>query len=219
MADHWSESEIHLWRADLRVPPENGLLSDDELDRAWRLIFERDRNRFVAARSMLRRICAGYTGQNPKAVRFRYSTHGKPEFAAGEPGAEIHFNLSHSEDLAVYAFSSRLRVGVDIERVRPLAEMDTIVGNFFSPVDQQSFGALDPAIRNESFFRYWTRREAFVKAMALGIAASPEDLHVSGTNRYRDWSVRDIAVGAGFAGAIAAEALEFTVIWRDVSAL
>jgi 4'-phosphopantetheinyl transferase len=215
MADYWSEREIHLWRADLRIPAENGILSEDELERVTRLIFEQDRNRFIAARSMLRRICAGYTGENPKSIRFRYGTHGKPELA----GAGIHFNLSHSEDLAVYAFSSRLRVGVDIERIRPVADAESIVRDFFSAVDHKSFVTIDPSLKNESFFRYWTRREALLKAMALGIATPPEDLHVGVPNGYGEWSVRDIAVGEGFAGALAADAPEFTVVWREVSEL
>lgn len=215
MADNWSGTEIHLWRTDLSVPAENGLLSEDERERASRLIFERDRNRFIAARSMLRRICASYMGENPKSIRFRYGIHGKPELA----GAGIHFNLSHSEGLAVYAFSARLRVGVDIEQIRPVADAESIVRDFFSPADHKSFVAIDPAHKNESFFCYWTRREALLKAMALGIATSPDDLNVGVPNGYGEWSVRDIAVGDGFAGALAADAPEFTVVWRDVAEL
>jgi 4'-phosphopantetheinyl transferase len=215
MADSWFETEIHLWCADLSMRLEAGLLSEEELERAKRLIFERDRNRFIVTRSMLRRICAGYTGENPNAIKFRYGIHGKPELV----DAGIHFNLSHSEDLAIYAFSSRLRVGVDIERIRPVGDAESIVRDFFSAADHEAFVKIDPSLRNAAFFRYWTRREALLKAMALGIATPPEDLHVSVPNEYGEWSVRDIAVGDGFAGALAADASEFTIVWRDVSEL
>jgi 4'-phosphopantetheinyl transferase len=89
------------------------LLSPDEVERASRFIFERDRRRYVAARGQLRQLLGGYIGVAPEALSFAYGQYGKPRLA--DPSASVEFNLAHSAALAVVAVAHGAIVGVDVE--------------------------------------------------------------------------------------------------------
>ncbi len=116
------------------------LLSADEIERARRFVRDRDRTRFISARGRLREILASRIGSAPAAVRLAYGENGKPRLADAKD--QIHFSLSHSEDLAALAISNDCELGLDIEHVRPLKE--DIAGRFFSPDEVNALEALPP---------------------------------------------------------------------------
>jgi 4'-phosphopantetheinyl transferase len=141
------------------------LLTDDERTRAERFRLARVRDQFVAARGQLRALLGRYLGLEPRAVPVLYADGGKPHLPAGYP---LHFNLSHTDGLAVFAVGHS-RVGVDVERVRPIPDADGLVSRFFTRRECEQFQALPPSARPGAFLRAWTRKEAVLKAIGRGV--------------------------------------------------
>lgn len=141
------------------------LLSADERARADRFIRQRDRERYVAAHGAVRCILGKTMGRDPADLVFTANPWGKPELAL--PGAPF-FNLSHTDDLGALAIGWRCPVGVDIEQVRPI-EPD-VAKLSFSPAEQAELARLHGAEWLQGFYRCWTRKEAVIKALGLGLA-------------------------------------------------
>jgi 4'-phosphopantetheinyl transferase len=171
---------IEVWDVALDTA-DAAVLSADERERAARFHFERDRDRFIAGRSSLRRILAGYLALDPATLVFEYNRFGKPALA-GATG--LHFNASHSEGRMLVAVAGR-EVGVDLERERPGVGFDTIVQRYF------------PGTPPGEFFRAWARREAYLKAIGRGLAELSEPMQ-------EGWWVEDLDAGPGWAAAVAA---------------
>jgi 4'-phosphopantetheinyl transferase len=144
-------------------------LSDAERVRAGRFAFERDRCRFIAGRARLRHLLALRLGMRADLIQLDYGPRGKPRLAGGCAESDLRFNVSHCEDVALYAFASGREVGVDVEAVRELRDADAIAARFFSPRENRSYLALDPRDRPLGFFNCWTRKEAFIKALGEGL--------------------------------------------------
>jgi 4'-phosphopantetheinyl transferase len=137
------------------------------------------RNRFIAARALLRDLLAGYLGQSPGAIRFEYNEWGKPALAPGLVASDLRFNLSHSQDLAMYAFVIERDVGVDIEMIRAEVANERIAENFFSRWEVETLRALPREHQVEAFFNCWTRKEAYVKARGQGLSIELDSFDVS----------------------------------------
>ena len=164
--------EIVVFRLDVgaeAVRASAALLSVPERQRASRFVFERDRHRFIVARARLRELLAGRLGVRPDAVELVYGAQGKPALAPCFAGPGLRFNVSHSDDLAVYAFSRGREIGVDVEAVREMRDADDIAARFFSRRENEAYRALDPRDRPQGFFNCWTRKEAFIKAIGDGL--------------------------------------------------
>ena len=144
-------------------------LSDAERLRASRFVFDRDRRRFIAGRARLRHLLASRLGVQPDAVELVYGPHGKPGLSRRFADADLRFNVSHSEDVAVYAFSRGCEIGVDVEVVRALSDADDIAARFFSRRECEAYLALGPRDKPVGFFNCWTRKEAFIKAIGDGL--------------------------------------------------
>jgi 4'-phosphopantetheinyl transferase len=145
------------------------LLSDRERDRARRFAFDRDRNRFIVARALLRQLLAVRLGVRPESVEFASGARGKPALGGRFAASDLRFNVSHCEDVAVYAFSSGREVGIDVEAVRELPDADDVAARWFSPHEYATYRALEPGDRALGFFQCWTRKEAFIKALGDGL--------------------------------------------------
>ena len=177
--------ELRVWLAPANLPPERvaalaAELAPDELARAARFHFERDRVRYIAARGSLRRILAGCAGVAPARLRFDYSPYGKPSLApTAEMPAPPAFNISHSGEWALVAVRRAGRVGVDIEVIRPELARESIAERFFSPAEVAALRSLPAAEQGAAFFRCWTRKEAFVKARGEGLALPLDAFDVS----------------------------------------
>jgi 4'-phosphopantetheinyl transferase len=156
-----------------------GLLSDAERERASRFVFDRDRRRFIVSRARLRQLLAARLGVPPESVEFTYGAHGKPAIVLGPADPDLRFNVSHCNDLAVYAFSYGLDVGVDVEAVRALPDADRIAARFFSPREKEAYRALDSRDKPLGFFNCWTRKEAFIKALGDGLGHPLDSFDVS----------------------------------------
>jgi 4'-phosphopantetheinyl transferase len=214
--------EIHVWRVplDLSGPEDEalgGILSARERARALRFHFDRDRRRFVAGRGRLRQLLGGYLGVLPAEVELDERPGGKPCLRAS--AEDLRFNLSHSGGLALLAFGRGRELGVDLEREREVPEMESIAERFFSPAEVAAWCALPEGMRRSAFFRCWTRKEAFLKAVGEGLARPldsfdvtlrPDEaallLRVEGEPaEARRWHLVDVEVPAGFQAALAVE--------------
>lgn len=180
------------------------LLSSAEQERAARYRFERGRKRWAAARCGLRRVLGTATDRNPAEVEFRVGAHGKPCLAyAGAP----HFNLSHSEALALVAVCAERKVGTDIEAHNDRTEVDRVAERFFSPEEIQRLAGLDPATRRRRFFDLWSAKEAVLKCDGRGLGGvllSSFSVDPGAAAPVSDrWWVSPVQVEAGYSAAVA----------------
>jgi 4'-phosphopantetheinyl transferase len=181
----WSlaEDEIHVWRVSLDRPDSAvrrlaPLLSADERERADRFRIDRVQRRFIVCRGVLRMILGRYTRRSPARLRFRYGPHGKPALAPAE-GTDVHFNVSHSDGLALCAVARGCEIGVDVERLRELPRAERIAERFFSVPETAALKAVPAERRVEAFFTCWTRKEAYIKALGDGLAHPLDQFAVS----------------------------------------
>jgi 4'-phosphopantetheinyl transferase len=151
------------------------LLCDEERARAAQFRFAPDRRRFVAAHAALRRALAEQIGQRPEALRFTRSAFGKPSLA---DGPRLHFSLSHSQALGLVAIGRRGPLGVDVEVLRPVPDALELAGRHFTPAEQAALAALPAAEREHAFLVCWTRKEACLKAIGLGLIVPPDRFEV-----------------------------------------
>ena len=208
--------DIHLWSVTLDVPDEcvailMKTLSPEERQRAERFHFARHRRRFTAARFFLRRLLAAYTGTAAECLRFSYGPQGKPALLDGS----LHFNLSHSGELAIVALSLSRPLGVDVERLRPVTDVLKIARRFFSASEQQALSQTAESRRNQAFMRCWTRKEAYIKAVGGGLSIALDSFDVSldepprflklpnDPDKTLPWSLYHLQPGPGYVGALA----------------
>jgi 4'-phosphopantetheinyl transferase len=216
------EKDIHVWRAELDLPT-IGLqnlhetLSIDERTRAERFHFEKDRRRYIVEHGILRAILSSYLSIEPSLVQFWYGQYGKPELANPFVNARIHFNMSDSQGLALFAFTRDHEIGVDIEQVRNIPEMDQIAEQFFSPEETAIFRSLPESAKKEAFYNCWTHKEAFLKARGQGLGLGLNQCEVSlapgepaALLRITDdpqeaacWVLQELNPGSGFIAALA----------------
>ncbi|HLF24976.1 MAG TPA: 4'-phosphopantetheinyl transferase superfamily protein [Anaerolineae bacterium] len=176
--------ELHVWRIRLEGsaaarPQLAHTLSADEHRRAARFYFEKDRRHFIASRGALRCLLSRYLHIPPERLQFRYGAHGKPALAPERGGDALHFNVSHSHGLALCAFAYAQDIGVDLEYVHPLDDLEPIAQRFFSAYESSRLLALLPAQRLEAFYNCWTRKEAYIKACGAGLAYALNRFDVS----------------------------------------
>lgn len=194
------------------------LLSEAERERATRFAFGRDARRFIVGRARLRQLLGARLGVRPESVELVYGARGKPALASSGWNS-LRFNLSHHDDLAVYALSSGCEVGIDVEAIRPLPAADAIAARFFSRREHAAYRALDPCDQPLGFFQCWTRKEAFIKALGDGLyhpldrfdvslapGESARILRVENTpGDYCGWRMESFSPAPGFVAAIVVE--------------
>jgi 4'-phosphopantetheinyl transferase len=176
----------------------SGSLSEEEARRAAGLRLERDRRRFIVARARLRQLLAARLGVWPEAVEFVYGKNGKPALGQRFMDTGWRFNVSHCDDVAVYAFSRRRDVGIDVEALRPIREADAIAARFFSRCEREAYLALAPQDRPLGFLSCWTRKEAVVKALGNGLCMPLDRLDDA-----CGWRLHSFSPLPGFIAAVA----------------
>ncbi len=191
--DEWRETsshpllgarDIHVWRADLVNHRRHNaffsmLLDEGEQSRAQRYMREHDRSRFVTAHGILRILLGRYLAIEPRSIAFMSGPYGKPALVPGLSSLALRFNISHSHDVALFAFANGREVGVDIEHKRPLGDMEQIARRFFSPQETASLLSLPSDARPRAFYACWSRKEAFIKATGHGLSLSLASFDVS----------------------------------------
>jgi 4'-phosphopantetheinyl transferase len=163
---------LALDRPDAELAELSALLSADEKERAGRFKVEPARRRFVASRAGLRIVLGSQLGgAAPDALRFIYAPQGKPSLRPENGAMGLHFNLAHSQDLALIATATDRELGVDIEANRDLQEIVGGLDRYFAESERTLLAQSGPAERINLFFQLWTRKEAVLKASGEGIAS------------------------------------------------
>ena len=178
------DREVHVWRLNLNgresyVRELRHTLSSDEKDRAEKFRFDRDRTSYIVRHSVLRSILSLYTNTAPKQLKFFEGSHGKPEITLSPDQSTVRFNLSDSRDAALIAVTRGRQIGIDIEYIQKDFEWKEIVDRFFSPREVAMIQAFPAELREEAFFRCWTRKEAYIKARGQGLSIPLNQFDVS----------------------------------------
>jgi 4'-phosphopantetheinyl transferase len=225
---------VHVWRVDLRsaAPHLRRLeqnMSADERWRASRFRFARDRDRFIGARGLLREILALYLNASPGQLSFGYGARGKPSLA-GEGHSTLRFNLSHSFDAMLLAIAHLREVGVDVEGVRNNGVAVEEIGEMvLSEPEKQALARCDGEDKRTAFLRFWTRKEAYIKADGRGVSLPLERIDVSApegrvavldeaTGEWRTcprWELRTLTPVPGYVAALAVEGQDWRLaLWQ-----
>jgi len=216
LADH----ELHVWAVPLHGDAETfaASLSPGELQRLERFRFADHRRRFQIGHGALRAILGGYLCVDPADLEFVQGPRGKPYLA----GAGPYFNLSHSGKLALIGVS-RIEVGLDCEKVRHLESLAEIARKHFSPAEFAALERLDGEARQLAFYRCWTRKEAYIKALGEGLSMPLDTFEVSlgetpavlqchdGREFPQHWSLLDVSPAPEYVAAAALRAAAVAV--------
>lgn len=217
------DGTIHIWRIALaesesRLEHFRNLLTVEECERADRFLFDEHRRRFIVSRGQLRVLLGLYIDVVPRAVEFRYTNLGKPYFASGVSDPHIEFNLTNSSDWALLAVTLGTELGIDMEKIREMTNMEGLAQRFFA---QPEIDAIvehpGQAKRQQAFFRCWTRKEAFLKAIGAGLTFPLDQVCVTVDDRddmriewiedddedAEGWTLRHIEPVEHFVGALA----------------
>ncbi len=228
--------EIHTWTFSLDQPEEivayfTSLLSQDELSRAARLRSESAWKRFTTGRGWLRLILSQYVEQTPEDLCFSYGLSGKPQlqktFIHQATSKPPFFNLAHSNGTGMLAVTCSGSVGIDLEFIHPIPEIETIASRYFSPREWAALAALPDKDKINGFFNTWTCKEAFVKALGEGFAlpfntftisispqGRPASIELEGSalqepgkepDRHQNWLYLPVQPPHGFAAAMVIE--------------
>ncbi|MEP7171585.1 MAG: 4'-phosphopantetheinyl transferase superfamily protein [Bacteroidota bacterium] len=166
-------------------------LNPDELKRANRFAFEKDRNQFISAHGTLRTILSKYLETSPTEIQFKKNKNKKPEIFF--PPASIKFNISHSENKVLISVSEA-ETGVDIEMIKPGIEYKEFIKTYFSSNEQNKI--LDSLNPNETFYKFWTRKEAVLKASGLGIIDNLKEIEICNSENQSDFFTENMYVSS-----------------------
>jgi 4'-phosphopantetheinyl transferase len=227
-------NEVHVWQASLDAPhPRLDMvletLATDERKRAEQFYFQKDRRRFITAHGILRAILGLYLNREAKDVSFRYNSHGKPALVSESEEKPIHFNMSHSHGVAIYAAAYGREVGIDLEFIQRDLEVEAIAERFFSRRENAALRALPINLRKYAFFLCWTRKEAYIKARGEGLSLPLDQFEVSlipgepaellSTQPDADeafrWSLQELTLAPNYVGALAVEGRGWSLLsWQ-----
>lgn len=178
---------IHFWycRFDLdnfRLPYYNTLLSNDEKRKADKFKFLVDQQKYVTFRGILRILLSRYLDKNPEEILFKYGAFGKPDV---KTNTALRFNISHSGNMAVFGFVQNYAIGVDIEKIKQDFDPLDLAKSFFSEEEINALSQAKDSVMFQAFYRCWTRKESFIKAVGEGLSYPLDSFAVTMDNDHR----------------------------------
>ena len=230
-----NQNEIHLWF----IPIDNFLtevdslypfLSKEEILKSGKFYSDNDKNKFIILRSILRRILGDYLETTPGDIRFKNNHFGKPFLHPDSETDKINFNLSHSGNYGVYAFSREKEIGIDTEKIRAVGDMNAMAKRFFSSLECETLMSLPEEKQMNSFFRCWTMKEAYVKACGKGfslpldkfsidfMSETPKLLNVDWDQEdINRWQIYSLDSPEGYITSLAAEGNDHKIIYKSMN--
>ncbi|MCK5136446.1 MAG: 4'-phosphopantetheinyl transferase superfamily protein [Bacteroidales bacterium] len=222
------KGDIHLWTISLDTSEDQierlrSVLSPAEKKKASYYKFEPIQHHYIVTQAVLRMLLSAYLDIGPADIKMGAHKKGKP-FLVND--ASIFYNISNSHDLCVYAFSRDGEVGVDIEKIRDMPDIDQLIEKNLT-IRERKYFQKDTDIKLTRFFQFWTFKESYLKAIGEGMRLTPENLEFSlenGTIRLRfvkygfdaaDWQFKGFTREGNYTGALAYTGKE-TVI-REMS--
>lgn len=191
------ESEAHVWLVKpVDVKAENlshclSLLAPDEREKHARFHSDADRRNYLIAHALQRTALSGYADLHPSEWRFSVGSHGRPEIETPAITAGLRFNLTHTSGLCACLVTLEWDCGVDAEEISRGNDLGKIARRMFAAEERSAMGELIDSSAREQFFRYWTLREAYAKALGVGLGGLPRDFHFEAVNDDRPRVVFD----------------------------
>ena len=212
---------VDVWYGQLTDKPSSlhPILSEEERQKAESFKLPVMRQRYIAVRTELRKTLATYLDVEPAQLSFQIGAHGKPHLADDS----LHFNISHTADHLIIAVSNIANIGVDIEIIKPRTGIDNLAARCFSSAELCTWHELPTKRKLEAFYRVWTKKEAFVKAVGRGIALGLEycemDIHTGGQlqripsefGQAADWRLIELPLGNEQMAALATPNCSFNL--------
>ncbi len=229
-----------VWHIPLMATPEEeqrfrDVLSATERERADAFQLAGPRRRFVVARAAQRQILADLLSRRPQDLRFVLGPCGKPSLDPCLGEADIQFNMTHSNELALLAVRKGREVGVDVEWLGgALGDVDALARRFFAAEEHEALLQLPEPERRTGFFRLWTRKEAVSKAIGAGLTMPLDQTVVNlapgetarllrvGAGAPSDWVLQHLDPAPGYIGALASRGpicLQKARLWSPASPL
>ena len=179
-----ADDRVHVWRAGLDLPTAKidklaNFLSTDEIARANKFHFMEHKRRFIAARAILRQLLGNYLKISPERIEFEYGNCGKPRLAASMGNSSLQFNISHSQEYALYGFTNHHLIGVDLEYLREMENITELAKRFFTNREFQLIANSTGREQQKTFFLLWTAKEAYLKAIGMGLSSFLTDIELS----------------------------------------
>lgn len=225
-----SQNQIHIWNIDLRnndIDAENlynEILSPLEKERADRLKSKQDQQRAIISRGLLRKKLGAYLQKSPKEISFSYNKHGKPFLNSTDLPMNIKFNVTHSNDLLLYAITLDREIGIDVEFIKHINKADKIVERFFSEEENSFYHSHSEDKKKWAFFTLWTRKEAYSKARGRGIGLPAKDFDLKlipeekerpdakeFTKIQSKWTLFNIEISSEYLAALATEGKDIEI--------
>ena len=189
----------------------NKALTDRERNGISHFKFQKDRNSFILSNGLLRILLSAYLNLLPEELEIARHRNGKPYLLNA---GDFFFNISNSGDCCIFAFSRNGEVGIDIEKIRPLKDMNELIERNFTPKEQDYINK-NSAERANRFFKFWTLKESYLKAIGEGMRLTPDNLEFSlengkfmlqsirGVDELEEWVFNDCSFGSNYAGTLA----------------
>jgi 4'-phosphopantetheinyl transferase len=214
------EPGVDVWAVRLAAPAAvsrafRSLLSPEEMSRADRFAQAHLKASYEVSHGVLRVLLSPYLKRSPRDLEFTFGRAGKP---ALRPDSRLRFNMSHSGGLAAYAFTLDCEIGIDIEEVRHMPDLEPIAQHYFCPAEAaQLLSIPGEEQRRGAFFRCWTRKESYIKAIGDGLSVPLDQfqvtfsldsparlLHVGhDAGAASAWTLKHLDPAPGYAGALA----------------
>jgi 4'-phosphopantetheinyl transferase len=209
---------VHVWpvrtSASIDVVSSlEGVLDPQERQRAAQFLSHDARRTFIVGRAALRTLLGSYLKTSASGIEFKFGHKGKPSLE----GLSLTFNVSHSGDLVVLAFTHGCEIGIDVERIRAIQDMQNIADRFFSSDEAAELKSVPADERDRAFFLCWTRKEAYIKAIGEGLSFPLNDfcvtvqagdpvrfIHLGGDAAVaKEWMLHDLRLAPNYAAALA----------------
>lgn len=210
-----ASGELHLWQIFNDVTPElmsdfKNTLSEKELAKVPFFEFEQVRDSYIVSQGALRVLLSGYLEIPPHLVHIGQRKKGKP-YSLDNP--DLYFNMSNSGKFVAIVFSRDSEVGIDIEKIRPLPDMDEMIEKNFT-LSEVKYILNKPEEKSRRFFLLWTVKESYLKAIGEGMRLPPNHLEfsiendrirqlsVKGIFEPEDWHFNEFSTSAGYVGTV-----------------
>jgi len=227
-----ASQDAHIYYFDIRnfslyVEQFYCLLSNEEKTNAHSFFYKKDEERYILARGMLRKLLSNYLEISCEQINFGYNKYGRPYLLNSNA---VQFNVSHSKDIVLFGIAKHYLIGVDLECIDKNLEFDAISERFFHKNEHDILRKFDMPKKREVFFNFWVIKEAFAKAIGLGLNYNIANIEVSLTeeNKYRiavlhdpnetllNWSLFSLDIKPDYALAIAIKGPSPTILINKI---
>lgn len=205
-----SANDVHIFYGNTNhfldlIPFFRSILSDDEISKAESFYKQEGKERAFISRGILRIILSQYLKINPENIKFIYNQKGKPNLEEKINGNNLKFNLSHKNQYIIYGFSL-VNIGIDLELINHKKTLLPIAKRFFTTEESQYLQQLGVEKQNEMFYQFWTKKEAYLKAIGEGLSGGLDTIDFcQNSHSHPQWQIHNFYLTDNYLGAVCVE--------------